>query len=1063
MNNSIFTSNLILTGIEDQYLKKLKSFLDLASVIFITLDKEGNISYLNEYSSSILGYKIDELIGRNWFDTCLPSETRETMKQVFTRLMSGETKASDYYENPVLCKDGSERWIAWNNTILYDDEGHIIGTLSSGLDITNQRENEKLIRRLSQATDQSPISVVITDLEGNIEYVNPRFVKTTGYSFREVKGKNPRILKAGTMPRQHYTELWKTITKGKTWRGRLHNRKKNGELYWEEAIIGSIKDEVGRITHYLATKEDITQQVEAEERLRESENSFRSLFENVPIGLYRSTPDGKVTAANPALLRLMKYDSVEDFSQIDRASHGYKEKKRRKLFREQIEKYGKVENFISTWICKDGTEIIIRENATLIKDKHGQPLYYEGSIEDITKAKKAELKLIEANEHAQKLFDVVPSAIFTVDVERKITAVNKKTCEILGYSQEELLGKPCEIFTLEPCGDNCGIYDESIQKPVFVKECKIKTKDGNVLIVSKNADLLYDPSGEVIGGVESFEDITDRKKAEEALRIAKEEAEIANIHLEQATLKANEMALQAQMANAAKSEFLANMSHEIRTPMNGVIGMTGLLLETELTAEQREFVETIRTSGEALLTIINDILDFSKIESGKMDLEIQPFSLRECVEDAFELMASKSSEKGLELAYVLDPQVPEAIMGDVTRLRQIIVNLVGNAIKFTEKGEIVLSAESEKLTTGQYKIHMAVKDTGIGIPEDRLNKLFKSFSQVDASTTRKYGGTGLGLAISKRLSEMMGGTMWVESELGKGSTFHFTIVAEPTTLPEKEYLTNPLPLLKGKKVLIVDDNATNRKVLELQTQSWFMKPVLAASGKEALELLDKDSSFDIGLLDLQMPEMDGIMLASKIRKQFPAEKLPLIMLTSLGKRREDKDAISNFFQAYLVKPVKKASLYRVLISTLERRKSEDRFRSRELLLTNKISEQNPLRILLAEDNIINQKVADRMLQKMGYRADIVSNGREAVEAVNRARYDVILMDVQMPEMDGFEATKHILKHYENETPPHIIAMTAHAMQGDREKCLAAGMHDYISKPIKVPELVEALKKVHVNS
>ncbi len=639
------------------------------------------------------------------------------------------------------------------------------------------------------------------------------------------------------------------------------------------------------------------------------------------------------------------------------------------------------------------------------------------------------------------IFKLIPDAVIVLDAQDRIVDINPAAGQLGLSPGNELLGRsisetlPGEREALAKYANTPEAHAEITLMP-----------QGQPRTFDLRISPLNDDKGRLTGRLVLLHDITEQKAFEEELRRAKDAAE---------------------SATRAKSAFLASMSHEIRTPMNAVIGMTSLLLDTSLTVEQRDFIETIRQSSDTLLTIINDILDFSKIEAGRLELERQPFDLRDCIESALDLLAPQAAAKGLELAYLVEHGTPEAVVGDLTRLRQVLVNLIGNAVKFTKSGEVIVSVGKQKAGDGEtapssMMLQFSVRDTGIGIPSEKLNTLFQSFSQVDVSTSRRYGGTGLGLVISKRLADLMGGTMWVESVPGVGSTFHFTIkctVAPP--IVHSRRITAP-PQIEGKRLLIVDDNATNRLILERQAQSWGMAARAVASADEAMALIKSGEQFEIAILDMRLTEapdeadaLDGVGLAKQIRVYKDARSLPLIMLTSVGQRSPTADEVG--FAAYLTKPIKQSQLYNVLVNIFAEQ-AAPRVISAEPIFDRTLAERVPVRILLAEDNAVNQKYALNVLKRMGYdRVDVAANGIEAIDALHRHPYHVVLMDMQMPEMDGLDATRYIRRELNAEHQPRIIAMTANAMQSDREACFEAGMDDFVSKPVQVKDLQAALE------
>lgn len=647
----------------------------------------------------------------------------------------------------------------------------------------------------------------------------------------------------------------------------------------------------------------------------------------------------------------------------------------------------------------------------------------------------------------ETMLDSLPNIVCLLDIEQRILRANRaietwelgnvKTvkgmtihalfhpnCENVSCSWKPFL-EQTETAILQGISVSTEIHDPILDRYIRVQVRPLVARQG----------WRETPTGGV--AVLIVEDISKAKMAESALIRAKEAAE--------------------DVARA-KSQFLANMSHEIRTPLNAIIGMTGLLLDTNLNYEQRDFVRTIRNSSDSLLTIINDILDFSKIEAGMLTLEEVPFDLRDCIEGALDLMAPLVGKKRIDLAYVIQDMVPATLIGDSTRLRQVFVNLVNNAIKFTEEGEVVVSVQAERMDEERHRYHFMVRDTGIGIAEEHIDRLFKSFSQVDASTTRKYGGTGLGLAISKHLVEMMGGRIWVESEVGKGSTFHFTILVKTVPGQRRTYLSGKQTYMLGRRVLVVDDNATNRYILTRHMRAWGMQTISFSSAQTTLDWIEKGNTYDIAVLDMAMPQMDGLQLAQALREIPEVAKKPLVLLTSIG--QSDSPEEQKLFDARLTKPVKPAQLYEVIMRTLTGPSDEplSRAATGEFHFDPDLSKHLPLRILVAEDNAVNQKVILRILERMGYHADVAANGYEVIDAIQRQHYDVIFMDVQMPEMDGVTTMHKIREILPVEKQPRIVALTAHALPGDREQYLELGMDDYLSKPIRPQTLVETLKR-----
>lgn len=805
-------------------------------------------------------------------------------------------------------------------------------------------------------------------------------------------------------------------------------------------------------TTNLRLQAEITDRQQAEEALRASETELRALFAAMTDLVMVIDNDGCCIKVIPTQSRFYRHAT-------DIIGHQLKDvADDAQALRVALEKARRTQTPVTIEVQQHMGETVVWSEVTL-SQLDNQNFFI--IARDVTARKQAEEALRASEGELRALFAGMEDTVAVMDdtgglikVAPTKSVVAAKQTRTQGPSLLEVLSANAGFAQARAAHPTVVLFFEQLRRALSGQhpvEFEARSASGD--------DRWYEFSISPLGPKRAYiliHEITARKETEAELYRAKDAAETAQ--------------RAAEAAARAKSDFLATMSHEIRTPMNAVMGMSGLLLGTPLTHEQREYTEIIRTSSDSLLAIINDILDFSKIEAGKLELEHAAFDVRDCVEEALDMIAPRAAEKGIDLGQIIDAHLPDTFIGDVTRLRQVLLNLLNNAIKFTNQGEVVVTltayhpaqdaaANAERKT---YNLHFSVRDTGIGIPLDRQSRLFRSFSQLDASTTRKYGGTGLGLAISKRLAEIMGGTMWVESPgPGHGSTFHFTVQAEALlTTSARAYRQGAAPLLQGKRLLVVDDNATNRQMLQMQTQSWGLVPQTATSAAEALSLLRLGVQFDAVILDLEIPDLDGVELARALRGlDHGPERLRLILLAAMGRRFSDDE--TDLFDAQLSKPIKASQLYNVLLGLFAQGRpaawapqpAPDAFQ-----FDHELAQKMPLRLLLAEDNVVNQKLAIRLLQQLGYRADIANNGREAVAALQRQPYDVVLMDVQMPEMDGLEATRYIRATLTT-AQPYIIAMTANALQGDREMCLAAGMNDYVSKPVQFEDLVTALMQV----
>ena len=933
---------------------------------------------------------------------------------------------------------------------------HELNRVELGEALAIQRESEARVRAIM---DNVADGIITFNEQRIIESCNRAAGQIFGYLADDLVGQHLTML----TPVAYRTGLDQLLAGARGGNGDrliarrelIYRRKDGTQLPIELAISETCLNEQ-RL--FIAVFHDITQRKQAEEALRASEERFRQLADNIDeIFWIADTQTMRRLYVSPAYERIVGRSCqslLEDPASLFEAIHpDDRERIRAAQARQQRSTYNEEYRIVRP----DGEIRWIHSQAFPIRNDRGEVYRIAGIAEDITERKRADDRLQQSMSTLQeqaRLLDLAQDAILVRDFEGTITFWNHGAEEMYGWTKAEAIGKTTHellqtVFP-QPLAE---ILDDVILNGRWEGELVHRRQDGSTVTVASRWALQCDEQGEPQTILEINTDITARKRAEEAQAQARD---------------------QALEAARVKSEFLATMSHEIRTPMNGVIGMTELLLETPLDEEQREFAAIIRESGRALLTLIDDILDFSKIEAGKLVLESVDFEPVRVVEGAAQLLVSKAREKGVLLMTFVAPEIPPVVQGDPGRLRQVLLNLISNAVKFTDKGEVVVRASLEHADDSEVCVRFAVSDTGIGLSDAARRRLFQPFTQADGSTTRQYGGTGLGLAISKRLVEFMGGTIGVESVEGQGSTFWFT--ARFGFVPTATALATPPARahLRGLHVLIVDDSATSQEIIQSYARSWGMRDACAADGRAALAELHRgaetDDPYQVAIVDLAMPDMDGFALARAIQRD-PALGAPrLILLTAFDERGQGEQALQAGFAAYLTKPVLRSMLFDAIANATADipHEAEEGEAEQETPPATASEQTGPAvarpagpPILLVEDNAANQKVAQHQLERLGYVVDTVNNGREAVEAIEHApaRYAAVLMDCAMPVMDGFAAT-HAIRKLELTSGKHIpiIAMTANALQGDRETCLAAGMDDYLSKPLTRDTLAATLER-----
>ena len=1012
---------------------RFRTVVETSPDAIAVVDASGNIVMANQRTALLAGFdNVEDLLHNrtSGFDLLAPEDRRRAA----TRLRDGlNSRARQTAEYCAVRRDGTRLAVEISSSPLNDSNGTPRAAVVVIRDVSDRKRAEEELRRrerlLTTVLNACPESIVLLDREGTILAGNKALFDRWESKEHDCLGKSVFDLSPLQLVESRRARIEEVVRAGKP----LRFKEERAGLFLDQTAC-PIFDDKGHVAELVVFSFDITEHKQAEEALRKSEERFRILAEATFEGVCVSR-DGIVCDCNQqyaAILRCQPRDL------IGREIVDLVAPESRDVVMPNIRE-GCESHLEHNMLRQDGTQCIVEIHGRALPD--GLRIT---AVHDITERKRIEQSLQEELTLRRILFEQSPDGIVIIDpATARFLDFNAAAHRQLGYSREEFAQLSImDVEAMETPSETWARIASVIRQGEADFETLQRTRNGelrNVHVTAQTVDVLGRPIYQCI-----WRDVTERNRADTMLQEAKEDAETAN---------------------RAKSEFLANMSHEIRTPLNGVIGMTGLLLDTELTAEQQQFAEIARSSGESLLTVINDILDFSKIEARKLDLEMLDFDLRNLLEDTVEMLAPKAAEKGLELASIVAPEVPSLLRGDPGRLRQVLANLVGNAIKFTHHGEVIVRVGLEAQDDRTVELRLAVTDTGIGIPPDRLSSLFAPFTQVDGSTTRKYGGTGLGLAIARQLAGLMNGRVGAESQPRKGSTFWFTAVLEkppPGQLPANLSSAD----LQGVRVLVVDDHPTNRLLLATLLASWGCRFAEAADGQAALEQLAEsarsDDPFQIALIDMMMPGMDGEELSRRIKTDPQLQATCLIMLTSLGQRGNATRTLQSDVSAHLLKPIRRSALRDCMAAAIHRKPATDS--GPPAVSPTQRSDVRPsagrARILVAEDNPTNQTVAIAILKKLGYGVDAVANGGEAIQALREIPYDLVLMDCQMPEMDGYETTRWIRSGDSGVCNPDIpiVAMTAHAMKGDREHCLAAGMNDYVSKPVQPKELGELLAR-----